>query len=270
MKDTHTLGGALALAARGWHVFPCQPGGKRPMVRDRWEERATADPDLIARHWPDGANIGVACGPSGLVVIDLDTHGELPDEWAMPGVADGTDVYAAMCEWAGETRLPVTYWTATPSGGWHFYFTAPDGIKIRTRVAAFPLIDVRAAGGYAVGAGSVADGHVYEVIDDTGPAPLPGWIARELTRPPAAKPYAPGTAPAADPGSRLAGLAAFVEQAPEGQRNDSLNWAAWQARELVARGAARDHVAGLLIAAACTAGLPETEARRTVASGMGT
>jgi Bifunctional DNA primase/polymerase, N-terminal len=240
------------------------------MVPDRWEQRSTSDPDQVARYWPDGANVGIACGPSNLVVIDLDTHGELPAEWATPGVIDGRDVFTQLLEWAGETHLPWTYWVATPSGGWHFYFTAPDGDQIRNSAGKLgPLVDVRAAGGYVVGAGSVIDGKPYVLLDDTDPVSLPGWIARELTRPPVVTAVRTKSERSGDPGKRLTGLARTVEQAPEGQRNDALNWAAYQARELVIQGTDPDQVAGELIAAACMAGLSETEARRTIASGMG-
>ncbi len=119
-----------ALARLGWCVFPCLPGDKRPAV-DRWEQRACGDPATVARFWPSPLhNIGIACGPSGLVVIDLDTHGELPEGWQMPGILDGRDVLAQLCEWARQP-WPGTYMVATPSGGWHLYFAAPDQHKNR-------------------------------------------------------------------------------------------------------------------------------------------
>ncbi|MEJ8643609.1 bifunctional DNA primase/polymerase [Streptomyces sp. MS1.HAVA.3] len=40
----------LDLAAGGMHVFPLRPNDKRPAV-DRWEQRATLDPDRIRRCW---------------------------------------------------------------------------------------------------------------------------------------------------------------------------------------------------------------------------
>jgi hypothetical protein len=264
------MSAAVAAAERGWHVFPIEPGGKHPLV-DRWEQRATANPGYARDAWTKRfprANVGVACGPSGLVVLDLDTHGELPDEWTtMPGITDGRDVFAQLCEWAGQP-LPVTYWVTTPRAGWHYYFRAPDGIEIRKGKLA-PMVDVQAAGGCVLAAGSVVGGREYEVLDNRPPAPLPQWIIAELTRPPAAARSVPPRAGTADPDRRLAGLARTVEQALEGSRNQTLNWASWQARELVAQGVDRDGVADLLIAAACTAGLPEAEARRTVASGLG-
>lgn len=263
---------AAAAATRGWHVFPCQPGGKRPMTKD-WEHRATADQGLVARYWPDGANVGIACGPSGLVVIDLDTHGDLPASWQQPGVHDGTDVFTLLCEWAGETCLPPTYWVITPSGGWHLYFAAPEGTEIRNSAGKLgPMVDVRAAGGYVITAGSMVDGRAYVLADDTDPVSLPGWIARELTRSSAVvnRTFTAGKRTAADPDRRVAGLAGTVQAAPQGQRNQTLNWAAFKARELAAQGHDPAALASQLVDAACLAGLGEAEARRTVASGMGT
>jgi Bifunctional DNA primase/polymerase, N-terminal len=65
---------ALHFAARGWHVFPIIPGAKRPPVVDQWETRASTDPERIRRWWQHiPYSIGIATGPSGLVVVDLDT-----------------------------------------------------------------------------------------------------------------------------------------------------------------------------------------------------
>jgi hypothetical protein len=84
-------------------VFPLRPGTKRPALHrfDRcprtgpcqhthqgWERRATTDPDRIRAAWAaSDHNIGLATGPSGLVVIDLDTAtpSETPPEpWDQP------------------------------------------------------------------------------------------------------------------------------------------------------------------------------------------
>ena len=74
---------ALDAAGRGWHVFPLRPGTKVPAVR-HWEHEATTDTEQIKELWsaelrrrdgwyvPEPRNVGIACGPSGLVVLDLD------------------------------------------------------------------------------------------------------------------------------------------------------------------------------------------------------
>jgi Bifunctional DNA primase/polymerase, N-terminal len=63
----------LHFAALGWHVSPIIPGGKKPPVVDRWETRASTDPDHINHWWQHAYTIGIATGPSGLAIIDLDT-----------------------------------------------------------------------------------------------------------------------------------------------------------------------------------------------------
>lgn len=127
---------ALAAAARGWHVFPLIPGDKRPAIR-AWEERATTDPKRIARCWAAGPyNVGVAAGPSGLLVVDLDLpkHADdtPPADAARPGIRDGRDVFRAVCgDHAGTPDAPDTYSVTTGTGGTHLYFTAPDGTELR-------------------------------------------------------------------------------------------------------------------------------------------
>src|ERR1700733_14287500 len=105
-RRTRMLQAALNAAARGWHVFPLRPGTKRPARPDHDEQhcdgtdprccdghtggehRATPDPARIRRGWADEPyNIGIACGPSRLVVVDLDTPkpGDTPPpEWHTP------------------------------------------------------------------------------------------------------------------------------------------------------------------------------------------
>ena len=73
------LSSALAAADAGWHVFPCAPGSKRPALRENWQDVATTDRDRIRDWWARRPyNIGIACGPSGLVVIDLDVARDGP------------------------------------------------------------------------------------------------------------------------------------------------------------------------------------------------
>ena len=75
------------------------------------------DPDQIIRLWTAAPyNIGIATGPSGLLVIDCDLQrGADHPQWQLLG--DGVEL-------AGH-RLPRTFSVRTPSGGLHLYFTAP-------------------------------------------------------------------------------------------------------------------------------------------------
>ncbi len=65
--------GWLACAERGWHLFPVRPGDKRPAIA-AWQHRATTDPTQLLKFFRTHPkfNAGIACGPSGLYVIDAD------------------------------------------------------------------------------------------------------------------------------------------------------------------------------------------------------
>src|SRR5262245_30999328 len=116
--STHLDTAALRIAARGWPVFPLRPGSKLPAVRD-WEHRATTDPEQIAAWWSRGPyNIGIACGPAGLVVLDLDAaHGHQPPRGWPEEVGHGRDVLRLLAREAGEPDPVDTYTVSTPSGG---------------------------------------------------------------------------------------------------------------------------------------------------------
>ncbi|MGH3708190.1 MAG: bifunctional DNA primase/polymerase [Pseudonocardiaceae bacterium] len=108
---------ALYFAARGWHVFPITPGAKKPPVIDRWESRATTDPDQITHWWRIPYSIGIATGPSKLVVVDLDTAkpGEpVPERWAALGIGSGAGVLRALARQHATTITP-TFTASTPS-----------------------------------------------------------------------------------------------------------------------------------------------------------
>ena len=121
------LSAALTAAQAGMQVFPVQPHGKIPAVR-QWEQAATTDPDAVTAWWQVRPyNIGIATGPSGLVVVDLDTaRGAVPPpRWT--GARGGHDVLRAVAAEAGQPFPGDTYSVTTPTGGIHLYFRQPDG-----------------------------------------------------------------------------------------------------------------------------------------------
>jgi hypothetical protein len=64
--DPALLRAALEMAGRGWHVFPCAAGTKRPALSGNWQPLATTDPGRIRDWWACCPyNIGISCGPSG-------------------------------------------------------------------------------------------------------------------------------------------------------------------------------------------------------------
>jgi hypothetical protein len=272
------LAAALAHARRGWRVFPLRPGDKRPAVRD-WETRATTDPARIERAWrADRFNIGIACGPSGLVVVDLDRPkpGQLPPPaYRMPGVRDGGDVLAVLCE-ANDQPLPIdTYTVRTASGGTHLYYTAPAGVTLRNTAGRLGwLIDTRATGGYVVAAGSHVAGHRYIALVDVAPMPLPGWLTDRLTDPEPASAPSEGTNPArgnatAYAAAALRGELDRVLATQPGSRNHTLNAAAFALGQLTAAGMLPRQLAEDALSLAGQAiGLQARECAATIRSGL--
>ncbi|MDI1466450.1 bifunctional DNA primase/polymerase, partial [Catellatospora sp. KI3] len=115
-------------------------------------------------------NIGLACGPSGLAVVDLDVlkpGRELHDPWA--DYTHGADVLDTLMDQAGAV-MARTRTVTTPSGGLHLYYRHPSGPQLRNTAGRLgPLVDSRAHGGYVVAAGSVIDGVPYAVCVDLVP-----------------------------------------------------------------------------------------------------
>jgi hypothetical protein len=294
---------ALDYAGRGWHIIPLRQGDKRPAFPNHdatrctgrdprcraagrhvgWEERATTDPDRIRRAWSATPyNIGVATGPSGLVVIDLDTSkpGQDTAPWAAEGIHDGEDILAALCEQAGQEWPGGTYTVTTGRGGTHLYYQHPTiGPHLRNTQGGTTgslgwLIDTRAHGGYVVAAGSTVSGNPYTVAWPVDPAPLPAWLADRLTP----KPLPPQQPVTVELGTGRhaayvrAAIARQIEQvttAPEGTRNRALYLSALALGQLVAGGALSEQdVTGVLTRAAVDSGLWQREARRTIASGL--
>ncbi len=273
------LSSALAAADLGWHVFPVAPGSKQPALRENWQDLATTDPDQIRSWWVRHRdyNIGIACGPSGLVVVDLDIDTAAGAREGLDGPASGVVSLELLCLARGQRYPAGTYTVDTPSGGCHLYFGAPATLVRNSAGQVGPLIDIRADGGYVVGAGSRVGERAYCARGDFLPLtlPLPGWITWLPTDPPA-PPEAARPLPLPDgTAGRAYALAALREEtrrvaaARPGTRNDTLNRAAFALGQLVAaRLLPPLPVMTSLADAAAYAGLPADEARRTIRSGM--
>ncbi|MEV4380629.1 bifunctional DNA primase/polymerase [Streptosporangium sp. NPDC049644] len=288
MNAPETLRYALAAAARGWHVFPVSIGDKPPLKGfTDWETNATTDPTTIRRCWSSAPyNIGIACGPSNLVVIDLDTRKDgqsPPPSWDLPGVNEGADVLAVLCERAHEPLPFETFTVRTRRGGTHLYFTAPQGARLGNTEGDKGnglgwLIDTRATGGYVLGPGSFVDlpdgTGTYEVVHNTTPAPLPPWLFQHLSPPPRPAPQPvhlalPDTRHGAYLHAAITRELERVATAPQGQRNGSLYLAAIALGQLVAGGAlAESEVTTLLEQQGVDAGLSRAETIHTIASGL--
>jgi len=279
MHHNVSLGAVLRSAERGWHVFPLLPGAKRPAVR-AWESRATTDTDRLTCCWAvDDYNFGIAAGPSRLVVVDLDVpkhDQDVPPAGVPSGVGDGMDSLALLAEEHGEPYPSETYTVHTASGGTHLYFLAPADAKLRNTAGTLGWkIDTRANGGYVVGAGSAVDGKPYTVVQDTAPAQLPDWLKKLLipaplpAQRPVSVPLLADDRRGAYLNAALGGELDRVRRAPKGMRNNTLYESAVALGQLVAGGELTEtEVTELLTTAALSKGLGESDARRTVASGL--
>ncbi len=173
---------ASAYAKAGYAVFPihtiveskctcgqtkgCKPA-KHPVgsLVPRGVLDATVDPSTIKRWWTHmpSANIGIATGkPSNLVILDI----------------DGEKGEATLAELERQHGpLPPT-WQVKTGKGRHLYFLYPKDLAKVKSVARVKLgIDVRADGGYILGAPSLHEsGKRYAVTNNAAIADCPSWV----------------------------------------------------------------------------------------------
>ncbi|MYU25630.1 bifunctional DNA primase/polymerase [Streptomyces sp. SID8352] len=279
------LAHAMAAAERGWPVFPLRPGDKRPAGHAERrcpgtgrctdghrtpEQRATTDPDLLVAAWTHAPyNIGIATGPSGLLVVDLDTLKDNDEK----GTPDGVTSFEALCERAGHA-VPLTHRVRTARGGMHLYFTQPDGARLPNSAGRLGRhIDTRGWGGYVVAPGSRTPHGSYEILDGRPPVPLPDWLHTALTTPTTpARTSAPAVL--TGKGTRAAEVAleretATVAASPEGGRNAQLLASTRAVGRFVAWGDIPRHVAEQAFQGAGeAAGLTTAECRATIRSAL--
>lgn len=280
----HLMSAALEAAARGWHVFPLRPGTKRPALHgkatctwsgvcvdghQKWELRATTDPARIRATWSTGPfNVGIATGPSGLLVVDLDTL--KPED--LKGTPDGATSFAALCERAREAA-PDTYRVRTARGGEHLYFTQPPGVRLSSTAGRLAeKIDTRGWGGYVVAAGSITPTGAYEPLCGPETACLSSWLQSILQPAPKAA-VAPSVAVSGQ-SRRYADVALSAEarnvaSAQVGEREAALFRAARALGRFVAWGDLPRHVVEqALQEGGEAAGLSASECRSTIRSAL--
>jgi hypothetical protein len=177
------LSTALALAEKGFRIFPCAVRGKVPATPNGCKDATTGE-ELIRQWWEHEPqyNIGLATGaPSGIFVVDI----------------DGLEAEAALTELEREhTALPPTVEALTARGR-HLYFRMPADVPVRNSASQVaPHVDVRGDGGYVLTPPSVhPSGKVYCWSVDCASviAEAPAWLIKKVTTP------ANGASPAAPP-----------------------------------------------------------------------
>jgi hypothetical protein len=288
------LKAALAAQRRGFHIFPVAAGAKIPHrlssvtgpdgLPHGWGETATSDLNQIIHFWTQvdpRANIGIACKPSQLLVVDLD---QAKEDWNLRGTAweylhqgygsrvDGDAVLDEMAfKEAGiapYTSYLDTYTVRTGSGGHHLYYWWPTHWPRISQASPIKgVVDVRGNGGqfggYVLGEGSVTEAGPYRVSNDFTIQLAPEWIRRLVAeKPQAPKMHRPQGL--RQPGAiSWSGLVDSVRHAGEGNRNNALLWAA---RSMCTDGATEAEAQATLGPAAEEAGLPSFEVERTIES----
>lgn len=246
------LEAALALARRGWLVFPCN-ADKTPTTAHGHLD-ATCSPAEIRRLFSErpGPMVGINTGAAGLVVLDND-------------VKNGVDGYETSAAFSHELGVDLTdtMLVDTPSGGQHGYFLAGPyrvGCDNRGKLVG-PGVDVKGEGGYVIAPGSsnghgaylLVDGHGFERLRELPPA-LGERLA--FASRPASRQTGPRSPHSADDSKPI----------PQGSRNATLTSMAgkmrrdgWNPAEIEA---------ALLVANAkrCRPPLPEEEPRKIAAS----
>jgi Bifunctional DNA primase/polymerase, N-terminal len=237
---------ALAYAARGWPVFPCQVGQKTPATAHGHLDAST-DPEQITAWFTRNPNwnLAIATGAPGPDVLDVDEHGPAGNGYAAfaklskAGLVDGAAAYVR-----------------TPGGGLHAYFRGSD-----QRNGHLPghHLDFRSRGGYVLAPPSRVDGKPYQVIRTADTDGGLDWTTVTALLEPRRQIQQPQPGPA--PGRDLSHLARWVASQGEGNRNAGLFWAANRALDA-------DPAVDLspLAAAARQAGLGEREITRTLGS----
>jgi hypothetical protein len=214
------------------------------------------------------------------VDLDVPKEGSVPPaEWRRVGVATGVEVLVALAIRA-EERFPTTMTVATPRGGRHLVFRAPPNVGVRNSAGTVGwCVDVRAAGGYVLGVGSVIQGITYRLVSAAPVAELPAWLQTAITQPRAWVSEAQwrGSGPPRSDEDRRRYAARGLEHecgelaamAPDSGRNHRLNSAAFRLGLLVVEGAIAEHdVVAALTTAAFRSGLGAMETERTIASAL--
>lgn len=182
---------ALGYGADGWKVFPIAPGAKNPPLV-KWGAASTSDPAAIRDFWNrhPHANIGLACGQSGIAVLDIDTKDGKRGQQTLD-----------MLELGEGKTLSQTRMQRTPSGGLQYFYrgsipTSQNVIGKNLWPNGVSHIDTRGiggAGGYVLlppsrtvrddKAGTKAG--VYEWVNpDTDIAEIDQWVLDEFAAQP--------------------------------------------------------------------------------------
>lgn len=228
-------------ATLGWCVFPVAQGSKSPPKGLHWREVSTSDPAAVAALFDaySPCNIGLDCGKSGLVVLDLDVRGG----------KDGLAIWKKIAQKAGISPRPAAV-ARTPSGGLHLFFKA-KGFQLAGKIYhqwSELGVDVQAKGRYVILPPSLhPNGGRYTWLNGHGggeAAEAPPSLLDVLSNGPSALEDGDSPSEAAPRAGEVTGTDS-LEGTKEGKRNNSLTRLAGAMRR---QGANRDAIIQALLA----------------------
>ena len=172
-EETSSLKWALDYAARGWKIFPlfyvlrdgtcsckgktCKRVGKHP-INNGGCLNASNEESQILEWWTrtPHANIGLATGHGGRVVLDIDDSDVYKEDKSSGKFnfirkKQGPKSLAELIEIYRDTEgpLPDTLTVKTGSGGKHFHFLSVHQLP-NSQDKISPDIDLRGQGGYVI------------------------------------------------------------------------------------------------------------------------
>lgn len=163
------LDGALYLVGMGMKVFPCMPNEKMPVKGLKWKdwaEQSNKERVLAYGNVNPDCNWAVSCGPSNLVVLDIDLKVEVGKE------KNGYESLKSL------PSTPKTFAVETPSGGMHLYYSGKTTNSVGDIGAG---LDTRSVGGYVIAPGSRNKVGSQYIISDPAPiSQVPTWIPARL------------------------------------------------------------------------------------------
>ena len=230
----------------------------------------------------NGCNFGVSCGPSNIIVIDVDRGGE--------------GAFYKWCADHGAEQIVSAPTVISPTGGMHFYFRVPPGVDsetLRQPNLCGKEVNVRAGHGYVVSP--------FSTTDQRYDAHVKGSGAYRLHQPTIYQPWAPiaeHCLPTREEGPTIRPDEQFdfaddglptdaiirdevvrriqpplnrLSNSVPGERNEQLNRASFDLGKIVAEGKLAEWAAvDLLQTFGERAGIPrdEAKARSTIRSGL--
>lgn len=247
---------AAQYATAGVAVFPCVPGGKRPITEHGFYDAST-DLGQVALWWGrvPTANIGIPTG--GLVdVLDIDVHAE---GTGFP-ILRTLQHQGLISGWGQAVR--------SPSGGLHLYYPTDPAQAMSSWSRGRAHVDFRGTGGYVIAPPSTITtdrgDRSYETIAlGTRVRPVDADTIHDFLTPQPVPDVRSSFDPPRSKDLTVERIAEWVALLPEGNRNAGLFWAACRLAEA---GVTERDTSMMLEPAAIRAGLEPREIVATIRS----